>query len=90
MVISVGCNHKGLSSFLGGQSVHRLNIFDIVIFFVETANVAVGCWLFSQRSFNICQLCLSRFPSLGLHKGIVNFSYLLILLIYNKHKYNEI
>ena len=43
MVISVGCKRKGLSSFLGGQSVHRLNIFDIVIFF--GGNSQRGCRL---------------------------------------------
>ena len=35
-------------------------------------------------------LCLRRnFPPLGLHKGILNSSYVLILLIHTKHKYKK-
>ena len=33
--------------------------------------------------------CLRRFPPLGLHRGILNSSCLLILLIHTKHKYNK-
>ena len=39
MVSTAGCKHKGPSLFLGGQSVHRLKVFDIVNFFVETVNM---------------------------------------------------
>ena len=33
---------------------------------------------------------LRRFPPLELHKGVLNSSRLLIRLIHNKHKYNEL
>ena len=35
-------------------------------------------------------LYLRRFPPLGLHKGILNYSWLLILLNHTKYKYNKI
>ena len=34
-------------------------------------------------------LCLRKFPPLGLHKRIMNFPCLLILLIHTKHKNNK-
>ena len=60
----------------------KSNWRSVVEFFSET-----GHWLFMQRSsiVDVWQLCL-RFP----HKGILNSSCLLILLIHTKHKYNTV
>ena len=45
------------------------------------------CWYVTEFYM---RLCLSRrFPSLGLHRGILKSSCLLILLIHTKHKYNK-
>ena len=42
-------------------------------------------WCFTEF---LIRLCLRRrFPPLGLHRGILNSSYVLILLIHTKHKY---
>ena len=55
---------------------------------------AIGCfsrgapWLFFDRILNVI-LCLRRFPPLGLHKAILNFRCLLILLIHTKNKNNK-
>ena len=49
------------------------------------------CWLFSQRSSvnDVLQLLRLRFLPLRLHKGILNSSCLLILLINTNYKYNK-
>ena len=53
-------------------------------------SASLGRWLFSQRSsvIHVWQLCLRRFPPLGLHKRIFNLC-LLILLIHTNHKCNK-
>ena len=66
-------------------------------FFAETVS---GRWLFLQRSSIVdvwrnskCEetiICLKRrFPSLELHRGILNSSCVLILLIHTKNKYKK-
>ena len=62
-------------------------MFLILRTFLQKQSTCLGQWLFLQRSsvFNVCQICLRRFPPLGLHKGILNSSCLLILLIHTIH-----
>ena len=49
------------------------------------------CWLFSQRGSvnDVLQLLRLRFLPVRLHKGILNSSCLLILLINTNYKYNK-
>ena len=49
MVGTAGCNHKGPSLFLGGQSVNRLNVFDIANFFAETVNMFRPVAVFAEE-----------------------------------------
>ena len=49
MVSTAGCNHKGPSLFLGGQSVNRLNVFDIANFFAETVNMFRPVAVFAEE-----------------------------------------
>ena len=59
--------------------------------FLQKQSMCLSCWLFRHGSsvVDVWQLCLRRFPPLELHKGILNSSCLLILLIHTKHKYNQ-
>ena len=53
---------------------------------------AVGCFCRGTLMFDraLIRLCLrKRFLPLGLHRGILNSSYILILLIHTKHKDNK-